>query len=249
MILFQYLNKLTKPLLLITIVLLPTLSWAKTLNIVVGLDRPPYIYQENNSGYELELLSQVITLMGYDVSYIYVPYGRTQLLLSEPDIDAITTMTIDTEPKRERLTDTYVTYHNSVVSLAESELEINQLSDLKYIGVISFHNAKSLLGKEYHDAVINNPDYIEIPQQQSQVKLFLQDRVHCIVIDKNIFQHLFKQLKIDIPVVVHNIFPPTEYQMAFKDPKLVSAFNKHLADFKTSRQYKQLQHKYLAEPL
>ena len=52
-----------------------------------------------------------------------------------------------------------------MVYLAGSELKIKQLSDLKYIGVISFHNTKSLLDPEYHDAVVNNPNYIEIRQQ------------------------------------------------------------------------------------
>jgi len=249
MLLFQHINKLIKSLLFIAIVLIPSFSVAKTLNVIVGLERPPYVLQDNNSGYELELLSQVIALMGYEVSYIYVPYGRSQMLLSEPDIDAITTMTVDTEPKLERLTDTYVTYYNSVVSLAETELKIKQMSDLENIGVISFHNAKSLLGKEYYDAVANNPDYIEIAEQLSQVKLFLKDRVHCIVIDKNIFNYLIKQLKINKAVIFHDLFPPIDYQMVFKDPKLVLSFNMHLAVFKTSEKYRQLQQKYLIAPL
>lgn len=246
---FQSINRAVRSLLVIITILLPTLSVAKTLNIIVGLERPPYILQANNSGYELELLSQVIELMGHDASYIYVPYGRTQKLLSEPDIDAITTMTANTEPQLERLTDTYVTYHNLVVSLAETQLNISKISDLEDIGVISFHNAKSLSGKEYYDAVINNPDYIEIAEQLSQVKLFLKDRVHCIVIDKNIFAYLIKQLKIDRAVVFHDLFPPIDYQMVFKDPKLVLSFNKHLALFKTSAQYRQLQQKYMIAEL
>ena len=246
---FQYSHKFVKSLLLITAVLLPSLSWAGKLNIIVGFERPPYVLQETNSGYELELLSQVVKLMGYDVNYIYVPYGRTQKMLSEPDIDAITTMTAGTESQTERLTDTYVTYHNSVISLAEAELDISKLSDLQGIGVISFHNATSLLGKEYRDAVANNPDYMEIAKQKSQVTLFLNERVHCIVIDKNIFNYLIKQLNIDRPVVFHNLFPPTEYKMVFKDPKLVASFNKNLAIFKTSPHYQQLQQKYLSAPL
>jgi len=123
--------------LLIFIVVIPTSAFGEKLKIVVGLERPPYILQATNSGYELELLSQVIELMGYGVKYIYVPYGRSQKLLSDPDIDGITTMTADTEANVERLTDSYVTYHNSVVSLAEKKLKISMLSDLKNVGVIS----------------------------------------------------------------------------------------------------------------
>lgn len=246
--LFQHFKKAFITVALISAISFSTAAFTKTLNIVVGLERPPYIFQETDSGYELELLSQVIELMGHDVSYIYAPYGRTQKFLSEPNIDAIATMTADTEPKRERLTDTYVTYHNSVVSLAENDLNINRLSDLKYIGVISFHNAKNLLGKEYYDAVSNNLDYMEIPQQLSQVKLLLNDRVHCIIIDKNIFNYLAKSLSPKKEVIFHELFLPTEYQMAFKDPTLISSFNKHLADFKTSAQYKLLQQNYFAEP-
>lgn len=245
----QYLIKVTWLFLLISSAFLPFIIAAKTLNIVVGLERPPYILQASNSGYELELVSQVVELMGHDVKYIYVPYGRTQKLLHEPDIDAITTMTADTAPKLEHLTDTYVTYHNSVVSLSETRLKVSQISDLKHVGVISFHNAKILLGEEYYNAVVNNSDYIEIAEQLTQVKLFLKDRVHCIVIDKNIFNYLMKQLAINKPVDFHNVFPPTDYQMLFKDPKLVLAFNKQLAAFKLSENYQRLQQKYLSAPL
>lgn len=231
--------------LLIFYALSSSLSFANKLNIVVGLDRPPYVLQQSNSGYELELLSQVVKLMGYQANYIYAPYGRTQKFLSEPDIDGITTMTSDTESKVERLTDTYVTYQNSVVSLAESELKINKISDLENVGVISFHNAKSLLGKEYYDAVKNNPDYMEIAKQLTQVTLFLRERVHCIVIDKNIFNYIIKPLAINKAVVFHDLFPPTDYQMAFKDPILVASFNKQLALFKETQDYQELKQKYL----
>ncbi len=235
--------------LLIFIVVIPTSAFGEKLKIVVGLERPPYILQATNSGYELELLSQVIELMGYGVKYIYVPYGRSQKLLSDPDIDGITTMTADTEANVERLTDSYVTYHNSVVSLAEKKLKISMLSDLKNVGVISFHNAKALLGDEYHDAVVNNPSYLEIAKQSTQVKLFLKDRVDCIVIDKNIFNYFFKQLGVNKAVVFHNLFPPIDYQMVFKDPKLVLSFNKHLTVFKMTEKYRLLQQKYLSEPM
>lgn len=245
MTLFQHINHFFKRLILIIIVLLPTTVIAKTLKVIVGLERPPYILQAKNSGYELDLLSEVIELMGYDVKYIYAPYGRTLKLLSESDIDGITTMTVDTEPNTERLTDTYVTYQNSVVSLAEKKLNIRQLSDLNNVGVISFDRATELLGKEYHNAVVNNDNYIEVAQTSTQVKLLLKNRVDCIVIDKNIFGHLKKKLGMTKSVVFHNILPPTDYQMVFKDPKLILSFNKYLSVFKTSARYLQLKKKYL----
>jgi len=247
--LLQYFSDIVRRLLLIIIVLISTPAFGERLKIVVGLERPPYILQATNSGYELELLTQVIELMGYGVRYIYVPYGRSQKLLSDPDIDGITTMTANTEANVERLTDSYVTYHNSVISLAEKKLKIRTLSDLSNVGVISFHNAKALLGKKYHDAVDKNPSYLEIAKQSTQVKLFLKDRVDCIVIDKNIFNYFFKQLDVDKPVVFHNIFPPIDYQMVFKDPKLVLSFNKHLTDFKSTEKYRSLQQKYLSEAM
>jgi polar amino acid transport system substrate-binding protein len=240
---------IVRRLLLIFFVFIPTSAFGERLKIVVGLERPPYILQATNSGYELELLSQVIELMGYSVKYIYVPYGRSQKLLSDPDIDGITTMTADTEANVKRLTDSYVTYHNSVVSLAEKKLKIRTLSDLSGVGVISFHNAKALLGDKYHDAVVKNSSYLEIAKQSTQVKLFLKDRVDCIVIDKNIFNYFFKQLGVNKQVVFHNLFPPIDYQMVFKDPKLVKSFNKHLIDFKKTEKYHFIHQKYLSDPI
>ena len=242
----QYFIQIVKSTFLAILILLSPIALSKTLNVVVGLERPPYVIQKTNSGYELELISQVITLMGYDVNYIYVPYGRSQKFLSEKDIDAITTMTLQTESRVEHLTDTYVTYYNSVITLADKNINIRELNDLKNIPLVSFHNAKFLLGKEYHDAVSNNKNYIEIAEQRTQVKLLLKERVHCIVIDKNIFNYFFKQLKSNKLVVFNNLFSPTDYKMAFKETNLVLSFNKYLAVFKDSEHYRQLQEKYLA---
>jgi len=96
---------------------------------------------------------------------------------------------------------------------------------------------------------VNNPSYLEIAKQSTQVKLFLKDRVDCIVIDKNIFNYFFKQLGVNKAVVFHNLFPPIDYQMVFKDPKLVLSFNKHLTVFKMTEKYRLLQQKYLSEPM
>lgn len=228
--------------------LMPAPSYSKTLNIVVGFTRPPYVIQETNSGYELELISQVTKLMGYDVDYIYVPYGRASQLLSNPDIDAVTTMTQEYTSTKELLTDVYVTYHNTVVSMANSHVTIAKINDLKDISLIGFQNAQNLLGPEFHEVVSNNPNYLELSQQLSQVEMLFKGRVHSIVIDKNIFSYISRQLGKNQSVDFHDFFSPTQYKMAFKKPSLVKSFNKHLALFKSSDEYIRLQKAYLAAP-
>ncbi len=49
---------------------------AQQLQLLVGVEKPPYIKVSTQTGYELELLSAVVKRMGFDCQFIHVPNGR-----------------------------------------------------------------------------------------------------------------------------------------------------------------------------
>jgi polar amino acid transport system substrate-binding protein len=41
---------------------------------VLGLSKPPYVIEENHSGFELELVQQILTMIGKAPEFIFIPY-------------------------------------------------------------------------------------------------------------------------------------------------------------------------------
>lgn len=213
---------------------------AKALNIVVGLDKPPYVIQSENSGFELEMIRALFAELGHQTHFIFVPFGRSVKMLDSEGVDAIMTMNVSVVDDVNNLSHPYITYQNVVVTNKNHNLQIEDFSDLSKVGVVSFQNARNLLGADFKRAVMFNSNYMEIAQQQAQVELFLTGKVDAIVIDKNIYHYFVSRSRLKINEQFHNLFQPTKYGMAFKDLKLKQAFNKKLKSFLLSDKYQSI---------
>lgn len=71
--------------------LLPLLvfSWpvwcveASAVQVLVGMNKPPYIQIETADGYELDLLRAIVSRMGAQAEFTHVPNKRIQSLLQQ----------------------------------------------------------------------------------------------------------------------------------------------------------------------
>ena len=62
---------------------------AQQLQLLVGVEKPPYIKMATQTGYELELLSAVVKRMGFDSQFIHVPNGRLLSLFTDGQADLV----------------------------------------------------------------------------------------------------------------------------------------------------------------
>ena len=62
---------------------------AQQLQLLVGMEKPPYIKVESQTGYELDLLKAVVKRMGFDSQFIHVPNGRLLTLFSDGQADLV----------------------------------------------------------------------------------------------------------------------------------------------------------------
>ncbi|WP_462164343.1 substrate-binding periplasmic protein [Pseudoalteromonas xiamenensis] len=232
---------------LLLTVLLSNQVVADTLSISVGWNKPPYVIEEENSGFELDMVSAIFAKMGYPVGYVYVPFGRSNTLIKLGRVDAALTMNQRMDTEGLELSEPYISYQNAAISLKGRSIEINSLQDLEHYSIVAFQNASVVLGNEYRIVTRKSPLYLELPNQRTQVELLLKGKVDFVVMDINIFNYLSTELMGSSHmsnVVVHRLFPKTNYQMAFINKALMQAFNAAMKSFKQSDDYTKLVEKY-----
>lgn len=238
---------LSKVILMLLLVLFSQTTRANNLLLIAGWEKPPYIEPNNNSGFEIELMQQLLTQMGHTVSFLYVPYGRTYETMKRENADIGLTLNAKSGVPSEYLSQTYVTYQNVAVSLKKAKFTINQLSDLSKRSVIAFQSASKVLGQQFNAAVTHNLFYIELPNQRRQAEMLLLGSVDVVVMDVNIFNFFSQQIKGKnqmAEVNVYPLFPPTQYSAAIHNAQLREAFNLALPEFQATQQYQALIDKY-----
>lgn len=220
---------------------------SKELVLVAGLAKPPYVIPEQDSGFEVDLMRDVLAKLGHNISMLYVPYGRTYETMKQVNADIGLTQSQKAGVKAEILSLPYVTYQNVAVSLMEKSIKLDEFKELQSLVVVAFQNAQMLLGAEYAKATQQSPLYLELPEQRRQVELLLSGKVDVAVMDINIFKYFAKSimgmnhLK---KMQVHNLFTSTRYGAAIHDPKLRKAFNRELLKYFDTVEYDSLLQKY-----
>ena len=217
------------------------------VSAVVGWSKPPYVIQVDDSGFELELIESVFKMSNIDVSFSYVPYGRTPWLITQNQFDVALTISPKHDVRGAFLSESYISYQNVVVKLKTTDVKIDEIADLGKFSIAGFQNATKVLGDEFKKMGSDNALYFEVPDQKHQVELLLIERVDFIVLDVNIFNYISKSIsgrnfmeKVD----VYYFFPESKYHLGCKKKWVCDKFNESLKTFKNSTAYEGLQLKY-----
>jgi polar amino acid transport system substrate-binding protein len=247
----QYLlNKLKRPLFAFALSLTFCSQYSVAndeLVIVVGLAKQPYVIQDDDSGFELDLIRNILKKMGKSTKFIYTTFGHSSKMFKIKEVDAIMTTNKAVFKDQSKLSDVYITYQNVAISLKDNNLTINTIKDLANYSIASFQKADKLLGSDFADAAKQSPLYFEVANQSQQPTLLLKKRVEALVMDKNIFKYFTKDLsnkERNALFTFHQIFPGTDYKVAFKNKEYLRIFNNNLAKYKQTKEYLLLRKNY-----
>lgn len=215
---------------------------AKNLNVVVGWNKPPYVISNSDSGFELELVRQIMAELGHDISPLYVPFGRTMMMVQQGDVDVGLTMNSRHEVAAQLLSDPYVVYQNVAVTLQSRHLPVTSLAALNGRSVIAFQTATNVLGADFAKATELTSGYLEVPEQRRQVSMLLLGSVDVAILDRNIFTYLKGQLPLaqQHATTLHELFEASAYSAAIQDPILRKQFNQTLQAFIDDGRYQAL---------
>ena len=219
---------------------------AQQLQLLVGMEKPPYIKVESQTGYELDLLKAVVKRMGFDSQFIHVPNGRLLTLFSDGQADLVSLQR--GTPTGLYATQPYISYQNILIVRQDLQKDILSLDDLAGLRVMAFQNARQFLPPDYAMAIGKASSYLEVVDQQQLPALLLKNRVDALVMDRNVFWHYYRQTApTDTSLQVLNFFKPNQYHMLARTPEAAARFNKALAEVKQSALFASLQMQYFAE--
>ncbi len=220
---------------------------ARPLDVAVGWSKPPYVISEGHTGFEIDLMREIMKTIGHEIIPIYVPFGRSHAMLKRGVVDITLTLSPRLDIPAEQLSDVYITYQNVAISLKKSELNIETIADLGSHTVVAFQNANVVLGEEFKSAISQSQLYTELPDQRKQVEMLLLGNTAVVVMDINIFMHISKEIRgvsQKDNVKVHYLFPASPYRAGFKDIRLKEAFNLALESYLKTDQYQWLKYRY-----
>ena len=218
----------------------------KTINVAVGLDKPPFVFGKTFAkGIEPDLIMAAFKEVGFKVKIIQKPKNFLEAILhTKNSIDAVATIS-----KRDDelfYSDDFTVYENYCVTRKKDNLKINSIEDLTVIKFVSWKNSYNDLGDKFYK--LFNPidglyksSYNDNPSQLDDVKMFFSKKVDAILIDKTIFKWYKNHLKNYQEYDFHAIFPKKKiYPVAFRDKNLRDIFNKGLRKIKEKGIYDQI---------
>ncbi|MCF6247823.1 MAG: transporter substrate-binding domain-containing protein [Desulfobacula sp.] len=248
--------KIVKPLLFLIVIFNSVVLdiCAKEVVIGVGHTRRPYIIKETDSGVEIDVIRAAFSQQGYMVNFRYLTNTRLGFFLKKQKVDGIL-MNKAYDVKKNLDIDAFysnvhITYHNYAISLFKNHFSIFRVNDLADKNVIGFQDAHKYLGPEFANMAGQNPNYMEKPEQLTQVYWLFLNRTQVVVADKLIFMYhrknALKEGRFDVtdPVRFHNIFPPSQIHGVFLDRQIRDNLNKGLKKIRATGLYDKILKKY-----
>ncbi|WP_394131229.1 substrate-binding periplasmic protein [Shewanella maritima] len=204
----------------------------------------PFFFADKNSGIQYDLLLSALSLKQIDLQHIiFAPNLRALRLVKNKKVDCI--INAPANSKGLHLTQSLISYQNSVFHLASRQLQIGTIEDLKGYSLLGFQNAKKFLGSEFENMVSQHPNYDELSNQKSQVVMLFNGHVDAIVMEEKIFKYYREQLVnlIDTKQVVeqNNLFAPAPRYIACHDKQVAQLVDEAITLLKPLERYQHIQ--------
>lgn len=195
--------------------------------IAVGETKQPYVLSEQKSGVEVDLITAILSLAGYQARLLFVPNKRAQMMLQLGAVDAAISSS------GEFLSEPYIAYQNMAITLCNMNIRLQSVADLARYRVAAFQNAHLYLGDGFAKAVAGNKNYREISPQIAINRLLYARQIDVGISDMNIFKSLGEQAgakRAARPELCpYQMFPPTLYRLAFRRSDVRDQFNRALS--------------------
>lgn len=221
----------------------------KTVRVAIGKAMKPYVLNQQH-GIIIDLIRKSFSIRNHNVEFIFYSNEKALRAFQKNSVDAVAV--VKPTMVNAWLSNSFISYHNHVVSLARANLPITQVSDLSHYKVMAFSHAHIYLGNTFYQAISHNTQYEEVVDQFAQVKALFDGETDVIVLDKTIFTFYWKQLRHKYPsnsayrqdTKLLPLFQPSDYRVAFNTKELQVEFNEGFAELKSLGQVQKIYQKY-----
>jgi polar amino acid transport system substrate-binding protein len=225
----------------------PALAGTKPeLLVAISLDIPPFVMHNAAGGLEVEIVRQA--LADENLRFIQLPYEQLQTAVKQQQ--AQVSVGVQPDDQAVYYSVDFVTFVNYAISKKADGFQIASVADLRNHPVLTWENAYLELGKDFEELFApqspQRKNYLEVADQEEQVRLFWEGPGKVIVIDHSIFSYFSRKLGHAMnEVSLHAIFPPlTPFKVAFAEAAVRDRFNAGLAAMCASGAYAGLLERY-----
>ena len=227
----------------------PNVLAKSTIQIGTTVSMPPYLYEKEFTGIEIELIKAAFRNQGY-TKFLHVDssYRRAIKLLVEKRVNAIVTngenryySSFDDVYKSQNI----LNYVDCVITLKSSKEKYLGPKSLVGKRVWAFKSAKKTLGKQYAEAVKSTIEYNETIDQLLQPKALIKKRMEFAVSDRNIFFTQAIKEGLDLKKFkLHELNSKNPRVLRFHNKKLRDIFNNGLAEIRRNGEYNRVLAEY-----
>lgn len=223
------------------------LAQGETLRFGFGTEKPPYVFEAEQRGLEVEIIAAAAREAGFELEYHYLPMERLHLMLARGELDGIAP-TSELSQVQAFYSDVYLQYHNYAIALAASNLTLSSIEDLGQYSVSAFQRARFLLGPRFQAMAENNPRYREEAHQIARNRLLYARRIDVVIGDRRIINYLNQEVRDQVDVAQSlawfDLFEPTDYKVGFLHAYQRDRFNIGLRRIRESGEYGVIERKY-----
>lgn len=229
---------------------------AKEVHMIFGLALPPYVIQESNSGFEIDIIRAALAVKGHTLKPTYASFLVVPKMLKEKQADAAQRGNPDLKESDGFYygSEPTVIYQDNAITLKKNNLKIDSLAELQGKSIVSFQGATQFLGPEFAAAVKGNQNYQESSNERRKLQMLYANSAQVYTGDVNIFKYYRTSVKNDVDttqeVVYHKVFPTNTdvtRNAVFLDKQVRDDFNAGLKQLKSSGQYQQIIKKYVTD--
>ena len=235
-------------------------TYAKELTLYSS-DGPPHMIASNKSGIDIDIVSTVLSDLGYQINTVFSPLKRGMEQVRNKEADLFLPTFIQSDNNGIYISDAFIQYRPMIFSLKSQQLTINNLADLAGKRVVSFQGATGYFGQAYIQA-IKSATYRELHDMSKLPELLLMNRYDIVVLDYYIFYYFLKMYQEqsedrhqqgDSPLIDsyasliqrHDLIPKVNAYVGFNDPNLRDKFNQQLRQFILDNRQEKIVEKYI----
>ncbi len=237
---------------ILVITFLSYLTSAEEVIMAFSKEIPPYIFETQNKGIEIDIIYSALAYKGHTLKPLYFPLGRIPYAFTNNLVDAaMGDMGVNLLSHGGFYANPAVIYDNVFITLKSKGISIRTPSDLNLLSVVSFQGADRRYPKWLKKVKDENRFY-GISDQLTQVKLLNFGRYDVVLSDRYIFNYFAKKLRLNNiletqEIVEHKLITENRknYRPVFRNKKIRDDFNSGLQKLIESGEFQKIYDYYI----
>jgi polar amino acid transport system substrate-binding protein len=238
--------------LILVITFLSFFTSAEEVIMAFSKEIPPYIFEAQNKGIEIDIISAALAYKGHTLKPLYFPLGRIPYAFINNLVDAaMGDMGVNLQSNGGFYATPAVIYDNVFITLKSKAISIKVPNDLNALKVVSFQGAEKRYPKWLKKVKEENRFY-GVSDQLTQVKLLNFGRYDVVMSDRYIFNYFAKKLDSNKTlekkaVEMHKLITENreDYRAVFRNKKIRDDFNIGLKKLKESGEFQKIYNNYI----